>query len=91
VYEFARAYQTAVEEQGFAADEARRLVLQTMLGCMMLAADGETSFENLRNSIMSRGGTTAAGVSALNDDGGISKRISAALKAAYGRAVELRA
>ncbi|MCP2680541.1 pyrroline-5-carboxylate reductase [Maricaulaceae bacterium NA33B04] len=91
VFEFARTYQDAAEEMGFSPKEARRLVLETMLGCMMLAAEGETSFELLRDSIMSKGGTTAAGVSALNDDGALSTHISAALKAAYERAVELRA
>ncbi len=91
VFEFARTYQQAVEGLGFSAEEARRLVLETMLGCMMLAGEGDTSFELLRNSIMSKGGTTAAGVSALNDDGSLSQHISAALSAAYERAVELRA
>lgn len=91
VFEFARTYQDAVEALGFAPEEARRLVLETMLGCMTLAADGEGDFEALRNSIMSRGGTTAAGVAALNEDGALSAHIDAALSAAYARAVELRA
>lgn len=91
VFEFARVYQLAAEAQGFSPDEARQLVLQTMMGCMALAAEGKTSFEELRNSIMSKGGTTAAGVSALNGDGAVTDHIEAALQAAYDRAVELRA
>ena len=39
---------------------------------------------------MSKGGTTAAGVAALNGDGGLTARLHAALAAAYDRACALR-
>ena len=57
---------------------------------MALALEDEAGFEDLRNSIMSKGGTTAAGVNALNGDGVLDERLNAALDAAYSRAVELR-
>lgn len=90
VFEFARTYQKAVEAQGFGPSDARRLVIETMAGCMALALEDEAGFEDLRNSIMSKGGTTAAGVNALNHDGVLDDRLNAALTAAYSRAVELR-
>jgi pyrroline-5-carboxylate reductase len=91
VFEFARTYQAAVEDLGFPADEARQLVVQTMLGALTLAADSEMSFEDLRTSITSEGGTTAAGLDALNGDAVLDARLKEALSAAYARAVELRA
>jgi pyrroline-5-carboxylate reductase len=91
VYEFARAYQDAVEALGFSATDAKALVRETILGSLTLAQDGDDSFEALRDSIMSKGGTTAAGVSALNADGELGRRVRKAVTAAYGRAVELRA
>ena len=48
------------------------------------------SLGELRNSVTSKGGTTAAGLGALNADGGLSKRLHDTLQAAYDRAVELR-
>ncbi len=90
VFEFARTYQAAVEALGFAPEQARQLVLETVLGAMTLAAEGEDSFETLRQSITSEGGTTASGLEALNGDGGLDARLSRALAAAYARAVALR-
>lgn len=90
VFDFARAYQEAAEALGFSTDQARALVLQTMAGCMALAADTGQPFDALRNSIMSKGGTTAAGVAVLNESGELDTRVRAALAAAYARALELR-
>lgn len=90
VFEFARTYEGAAQSLGFDRDQARALTLQTIAGCMALAEETGQSFEELRDSIMSKGGTTAAGVSALNADGGLDDRLNAALSAAYTRACELR-
>jgi pyrroline-5-carboxylate reductase len=91
VFEFARTYQNAVEALGFSPAEAKALVRETILGSLTLAGEGADSFEALRDSIMSKGGTTAAGVSALNADGELDRRVRDAVTAAYGRAVELSA
>jgi len=91
VFEFARSYQRAVTAQGFTPDEARRLVLETLLGSLLLAEESGEAFEDLRNAIMSKGGTTQAGVDALNRDGRLDESLDAAVSAAYRRAVELRA
>jgi pyrroline-5-carboxylate reductase len=90
VFEFARTYQAAAEAQGFSPDDARRLVIETVAGCMALALETGKPFDALRDSIMSKGGTTAAGVAALNADGVLDERLKAALTAAYTRACELR-
>jgi len=44
----------------------------------------------LRNNVTSKGGTTAAGLEALNGSGEFSALIRDTLQAAYERAVELR-
>ncbi len=90
VFDFARAYQAAVEAQGFSAEAARKLVVETMLGSLLLAADDNRTFEALRQSITSQGGTTAAGLAALNAEGRLDESLASALNAAYARAVELR-
>lgn len=91
VYEFARTYQLAARELGFDEAQSRALVLQTIAGCMALAEETGDSFEALRDSIMSKGGTTAAGVAKLNENDVLADHVTAALKAAYDRACELRA
>ncbi|MEQ8404526.1 MAG: pyrroline-5-carboxylate reductase [Oceanicaulis sp.] len=91
VYEFARTYQLAAQDMGFDHDQSRALVLQTIAGCMALAEETGESFEALRDSIMSKGGTTAAGVAKLNENDVLTDHVKAALQAAYDRACELRA
>ncbi len=91
VFEIARAYVAAAMAQGFDEDEARDMVLGTIGGAIAMASETSApSLEELRNSVTSKGGTTAAGLAALNADGGLSHRLHATLQAAYERAVELR-
>ncbi|WP_368735718.1 pyrroline-5-carboxylate reductase family protein [Erythrobacter sp. SN021] len=91
VFEIARAYTEAAMAQGFDEEEARAMVLGTIGGAIAMASEpGAPSLEDLRNSVTSKGGTTAAGLNALNGDGGLSTRLHDTLKAAYDRAVELR-
>ncbi|WP_435201257.1 pyrroline-5-carboxylate reductase family protein [Qipengyuania sp. 902] len=91
VFEIARAYVAAAMEMGFDEDEARVLVLGTIEGATAMALEpGAAGLEDLRNSVTSKGGTTAAGLDALNGDGTISRKMRETLEAAYNRAVELR-
>ena len=91
VFEIARAYTEAAMAQGFDEEEARAMVLGTIGGAIAMASEpGAPSLEELRNSVTSKGGTTAAGLNALNGDGGLSTRLHDTLQAAYDRAVELR-
>lgn len=90
VFEIARTYVAAAEELGFSPAEARQLVLGTMAGTIAMAQGSSSSLEDLRTSVTSKNGTTAAGLDALNGDGALGQRFRATLDAAYDRAVELR-
>ena len=88
--EVTQYYRGAQILRGF-DDEARDMVLGTIGGAIAMASEPSApSLEELRNSVTSKGGTTAAGLGALNADGGLSKRLHDTLQAAYDRAVELR-
>jgi pyrroline-5-carboxylate reductase len=90
VFEIARTYVEAATALGFGPDEARQLVLETMAGTIAMALGSQSSLEELRTSVTSKNGTTAAGLAALNADGALDERFRATLQAAYDRAVELR-
>ena len=55
-----------------------------------MAAQSETSLEDLRNSVMSKKGTTEAGIHALRRDGLLEQLLVETTEAAYARACELR-
>jgi len=90
VFELARTYTMAAMELGFDEAEARAMVLGTIEGTIAMASADDTPLEELRNSVTSKGGTTAAGLAALNADGQLTDLLSNTAKAAYDRAVELR-
>ena len=91
VLEFTRTYVDAAMGQGFSPTEARDMVLQTMLGSIKMAIASDTqTLADLRDSVTSKGGTTAAGLAALNRDGTLTRRMRETLQACYDRAVELR-
>lgn len=90
VFEMARAYVEAAMDLGFTEDEARAMVLGTMRGTLAMADETGESLESLRNSVTSKGGTTAAGLDALNGAGEFSALIKSTLEAAYSRAEALR-
>lgn len=90
VFEIARSYVEAAVLLGFDPDEARQLVLGTMAGTIAMAQTSSSDLADLRSSVTSKNGTTAAGLDALNGDGGLDARLVATLNAAYDRAVELR-
>jgi len=90
VFELARSYVEAARALGFDEGEARLLVLGTLQGTIAMARQSDMALEELRASVTSKGGTTAAGLSALNGDGSLDSLLRATLDAAYARAVELR-
>ena len=90
VFEMLRAYVEAAQELGFSEEDARNLVLGTVRGTLEMAHASDQPLENLRNNVTSKGGTTAAGLDALNGTGKFSALINETLLAAYQRAVELR-
>jgi pyrroline-5-carboxylate reductase len=90
VFELARAYVAAAIGLGFSEDDARAMVLGTLEGAIAMARDSDETLAALRDSVTSKGGTTAAGLSALNGEGQLSALFENTLTAAYDRAVELR-
>ncbi len=90
VFEMLRAYVEAAEQLGFSETDAKSLVLGTVRGTLELALQSDQSLENLRTNVTSKGGTTAAGLDALNGKGEYSELIRNTLQAAYKRATELR-
>ena len=90
VFEMLRAYIEAAENMGFSAEDARTMVLGTVQGTLEMAQQSDRPLEELRNNVTSKGGTTAAGLNALNGGGEYSDLIRQTLEAAYQRAVELR-
>jgi pyrroline-5-carboxylate reductase len=66
------------------------MVLGTLEGTIAMAKESDTPLEELRNSVTSKGGTTAAGLDALNGADELTQLLSRTAQAAYTRAVELR-
>ena len=90
VFELARTYVAAAMELGFDEPEAREMVLGTLAGTVAMARHSDEPLEELRNSVTSKNGTTAAGLDALNGGGDLDRLLQATTRAAYDRAVEMR-
>jgi pyrroline-5-carboxylate reductase len=89
-FEIARCWMQSAQTLGFSAEQSRQLVLNTMLGSMEMALQVDATMTELRDSVTSKNGTTEAGLNALTQDGLLERLFDETLKAAYGRAVELR-
>ena len=90
VFELARTYVEAAERLGFSAKQAREMVLGTLEGTIAMARRSDLSLEELRNSVTSKGGTTAAGLHALNGQGSLTELLETTTRSAYERAIEMR-
>ena len=90
VFEFARCYVEAAKGLGFDEEQARQMVLGTIAGTVAMASESDEPLDELRNSVTSKGGTTAAGLDAFNGKGDLAKLLSDTAASAYRRAVELR-
>jgi len=73
---------------GFSRPVAEELVLQTMLGSVLFAAESGRHPAELRNMVTSPGGTTASALYHM-EKGGLRTVMSRAVWAAYERTVEL--
>ncbi len=78
------------EAVGFSKEDARRIVMQTLVGAAELLAARGGSPEDLRAAVTSKGGTTAAAMGVL-DDAGVMQAVERAAVAARDRGVELGA
>lgn len=88
VFYFLEAMQQAGTELGLDADQARRLAIGTFAGASALAADSHEPLALLRERVTSKGGTTHAALSAMQQ-AGIQPAFVQAMHAACTRAAEL--
>jgi pyrroline-5-carboxylate reductase len=88
VFLFLEALIDAGEEVGLPREAAERLAIQTVYGAAKLALDSDQSPAQLREQVSSPGGTTIAGLAAL-DEGGLREILARAVAAATRRSGEL--
>ena len=69
VFAFLEAMQSAGEKLGLDAQAARKLAYATLEGATQLAQNSSESASILRERVTSKGGTTAAALEVLNQDG----------------------
>ena len=88
VFYFLEAMQQAGVELGLSADQARRLAVGTFAGGAHLAAESTEPLALLRERVTSKGGTTYAALTAM-DQAGLKPSFVQAMHAACTRAREL--
>jgi len=82
VFYFLEALQSAAEGQGFDAQTARKMAVETVLGATRLAAVSSESLTVLRERVTSKGGTTAAALDTLTESGVFNAIVRAVVAAA---------
>ncbi|CAN5642620.1 pyrroline-5-carboxylate reductase [soil metagenome] len=90
VYTIIEALAAGGAKTGLPHDVALTLATQTVLGASQLAAESRLSPEELRNMVITPGGTTAAGLAAMAKLG-TSEGLIAAVEAAAARGREMAA
>jgi pyrroline-5-carboxylate reductase len=88
MFYFMEAMTAAGAEMGLSADQAYQLAVATFIGAGELARASTESPEVLRQRVTSKGGTTYAAISSM-DESGIKARFAKALHAARDRAQEM--
>ena len=88
VFFFLEAMQQAAVEMGLSAEQGKQLALATFTGAAQLAATSDEPVEVLRQRVTSKGGTTYAAITSM-EQGGVKEAIVAAMKAAAARGKEL--
>lgn len=88
VFYLAEAMIAGAMTGGIAPDEARKIVVQTLLGAARLLQVSDEPAEVLRANVTSKGGTTAAAI-AVFDERGVKEAIVAGIDAARLRSREL--
>lgn len=89
VYRVIDALAQGAENLGLPRDQADRLALAMVEGAAALAASSPDSPAELARKVSSPGGTTVAGLSALDEDAAISSLIEETLRRARDRGREL--
>lgn len=85
VFLFLEALIEGGQSLGLDAEQARALALQTVKGAVSLAAQSNSSIEQLRHNVTSEGGTTAAALSVF-EQGHFKELVAQAMQAAQKRA-----
>lgn len=88
VFFFIEALIAAAVAQGLSLEEAKALVPQMVYGAAKMAVEDPRSLATLRQAVTTPGGTTAAGVAAL-EQGGFSVLLESCVAAATRRSREL--
>jgi pyrroline-5-carboxylate reductase len=88
VFFFIEAMMQAAADMGLAPEQGRRLALATFKGATSLARASDETPETLRARVTSKGGTTYAAITAM-EEAGVKPAIVQALRAAQQRAREL--
>ncbi|MGN0493231.1 MAG: pyrroline-5-carboxylate reductase [Acutalibacteraceae bacterium] len=88
VYMFAQALADGAVECGLPRDKAARYAAQTLIGSARLILESEKHPEQLKDEVCSPGGTTIAGVHALENDG-FRGAVMDAVKAAFDKTKKL--
>jgi pyrroline-5-carboxylate reductase len=88
VFYFIEAMQQAAEELGLSNEQGKQLALATFTGAAQLAARSPDEVAVLRERVTSKGGTTYAALTSM-EQSGVKAAIVAAIKAASNRGREL--
>jgi pyrroline-5-carboxylate reductase len=88
VFYFIEAMQQAAQELGLSAEQGKQLALATFVGAAQLAARSPEEVSVLRQRVTSKGGTTYAALTSM-DQAGVKQAIVDAVKAASRRGREL--
>ena len=88
LFYFVEAFMEAAVSIGWTQEQARELVMSTVLGAAHLLQETDEDASELRRQVTSPGGTTAAAIGAL-EAGGFKELVAKAVTAAHERAKEL--
>lgn len=88
VFYFLEAMTQAAIKMGLSPEQGRRLAVSTFSGASELAHRSEEPLETLRQRVTSKGGTTYAALTSMENDG-VKQRFIQAMNAAEQRAKEL--
>jgi pyrroline-5-carboxylate reductase len=88
VFYFIEAMMQAAQDMGLSAEQGRQLALATFGGATSLAAQSADTPAVLREKVTSKGGTTYAALTHM-EQAGVKASFVAAMRAAQARAAEL--
>lgn len=89
VFLFINSMVNAGLELGLSESQAKQLAIATVSGATKLAKLSDESLITLKEKVTSKGGTTAAALSILEDNKALETLVKSAANSAYQRAIEL--